>query len=58
MLKHGTAYKKLGQDCYESRYRQCALQNLKRRAKQIRVGPYVRKYIRGIKYQDYDMPER
>ncbi len=35
MLKHGTAYKDLGQDHYETRYRQRVLQNLKRRAKQF-----------------------
>jgi hypothetical protein len=35
MLKHGTAYKDLGQDHYETRYRQRVIQNLKRRAKQF-----------------------
>jgi len=35
MLKHGTAYKDLGQDHYEIRYRQRVIQNLKRRAKQF-----------------------
>ncbi len=35
MLKNGTAYKDLGQDHYETRYRQRVIQNLKRRAKQF-----------------------
>lgn len=35
MLKHGTAYEDLGQDYYETRYKQRVLQNLKRRAKQF-----------------------
>ena len=35
MLKHGTAYEDLGQDHYETRYRQRVIQNLKRRAKQF-----------------------
>jgi transposase len=35
MLKHGTAYNDLGQDHYETRYRQRVIQNLKRRAKQF-----------------------
>jgi transposase len=35
MIKNGTAYKDLGQDYYESRYKQRAIDNLKRRAKQF-----------------------
>jgi transposase len=35
MLKHGTEYKDLGQDHYETRYRQRVLNNLKKRTKQF-----------------------
>ncbi len=35
ILKHGTEYKDLGQDHYETRYRQRVLNNLKKRAKQF-----------------------
>ena len=42
MLKHGTEYKDLGQDHYETRYRQRVLNNLKKRAKQfvLSIGHY------------------
>lgn len=35
MLKHGTEYKDLGQDYYESRYRKRVIDNLKRKATQF-----------------------
>jgi hypothetical protein len=35
MLKHGTEYKDLGQDYYETHYRQRVINNLKKRAKQF-----------------------
>lgn len=35
MLKHGTEYKDLGQDHYETRYKRRVLNNLKKRAKQF-----------------------